>query len=85
MPEIQCTYVLPDGSRHEFIRADAAAFRFEDDGTVHADTSKGAAWKPDYEARAGQAAGKDLIWHIEQFEDDGATNLVSNRHETSRI
>ena len=82
MANIQCRYVLPDGTRHEFIRAGEDAFTFEQDGVIHANTMKGGSWRPEYEARAGEAAGRELIWCIEQIGDDGRTVWLSEKRMT---
>jgi hypothetical protein len=79
MAEIQCSYELPDGRRYEFIRADETAFKFEDDGVIHANALQGGVWRPDFEASAGGVAGKLVIWHVERFEDDGTVTLVSKK------
>jgi hypothetical protein len=71
--DIQLSYILPDGSRHEYIRAEKSAFRFDPGGVVHVNSTIGDARRPDYELSEGQLGTQQLMWCIEQIGDDGKT------------
>src|SRR5688572_3457423 len=69
--EIEFTFELADGSRHELIRVDRAAVTLQEDGVVHCRATIDQVQRIDADARSRmkEVDGKSVTWRLDQFDD----------------